>query len=118
MTDDTFWNYIDLLDWSKEENDAIIAPLVHRLRIAGAKDIIAFEATMTDKLRLLDTFDHASRWLDDDGEVSSVDQFLYACAAVVANGEAVFSSVLFDPALFPDDVTFEPLLEVAELAYR
>jgi hypothetical protein len=48
----------------------------------------------------------------------SVDDFLYARCAVVANGKAFYENVLNNPSEMPTDLTFEPLLYIAMHAYK
>ena len=118
MTDITFWEYIDLIDWSQPDDERIVKPLVAALQRSGAESIVAFEAVMTNKLRALDTKAHAAHWSDERGRVRSVDSFLYARAAVVASGRKTYDAILEEPTHFPSDTTYEPLLEVANTAYK
>ncbi|MCB0519396.1 MAG: DUF4240 domain-containing protein [Lewinellaceae bacterium] len=48
----------------------------------------------------------------------SVDDFLYVRCAVVAEGETAFKKVLANPPSIPQDITFEPLLQLASRAYE
>ena len=75
--------------------------------------IYQFEDKLSEKLYLLYTRQHALNFR----KPLSVDVFLYARCAVVANGEVAFEIGLNDPAQIPTDVDFEPLLYIASDAY-
>lgn len=113
-----FWNLIDQLDWSQEENDeAVVAPLVQYLQLQPLSHIYRFADILAEKLYELDTKSFAKVFLEEEGYLSS-DDFLYARCAVVANGKVYFENVLSEQEPMPTDVTFEPLLYVPMKAYK
>ncbi len=114
LSDEQFWQIISLLDWSKlDDNEAVVAPVVAHLSNLPVSFIYQFEDKLSEKLYQLDTRQHAVKFR----KPLSVDVFLYARCTVVANGEAVFQTVLNNPSEMPIDVDFEPLLYIASDAY-
>lgn len=121
FTEDDFWDLVALLDWSDEENDAkVVEPLVKALEQGPLANIYRFEDILSEKLWQLDTLKHAQVFFDDPEEEGflSVDDFLYARCAVVANGKDYFIRVLNNPSEMPPELTFEPLLSIASVAYK
>lgn len=123
MEDADFWRIMALLDWAQLGNDdKVIEPAVADLARKGSRDIKRFAETLAYKLFCLDTREHARHIgegsFTDDGDFFSVDAFLYARCAVVANGPEVFEAVLGNPAEMPKDVEFEAILGVPELAWE
>lgn len=121
FTESDFWDVVNQLDWSKEDDDEkVVEPLVSLLAESPIAHIYRFSDILAEKLWHLDTYAHAKVFLDDPEEegLLSVDDFLYTRCAVVANGQAYYEKVLNDPALMPTDLTFEPLLYVALKAYK
>lgn len=115
MTPRLFWDYIDRLDWTASNDTTIVAPLIDLLQQQEPADIYSFEAYLSKCLYQLDTEAHAAVFGPD---YLSPDDFLYARAAVVANGKAIFETVLEYPGKMPTEVSFEPLLYVARTAYE
>jgi hypothetical protein len=116
-----FWDVIDRLDWSQEQDDEkVVEPLVAFLAAGPIAHIYRFSDLLAEKLWHLDTSAHAKVFLDDPEEAGylSVDDFLYTRCAVVANGRAYYENVLNNPVQMPADLTFEPLLYVALKAYK
>ncbi len=116
-----FWQTIAQLNWSNEEDDAsIIAPVIQILMQQPLAYIYRFADILSEKLWQLDTKDHAQVFLEDAEEEGylSVDDFLYARCAVVANGRDYYEKIRQNPAEMPIDATFEPLLYVAISAYK
>lgn len=116
-----FWILISRINWSAPEESAVVEPLVDDLSRLPVEKIAGFQRVLTERLFELDTARHAREigagsYGSDEG--FSVDHFLDVRCAVVANGESYFRSVLADPQRMPKDVTFEPLLALAESAYR
>ncbi len=116
-----FWAIIDLLDWDKETDDAILAPAIQQLKNSPIAHIYAFEDKLSEKLYQLDQ----QKMAENIGENAyqkdkyfSVDLFLYARACVVANGKAAFEEVLENPLSMPKGITFEPLLSLAARTYE
>ncbi|MFN0034695.1 MAG: DUF4240 domain-containing protein [Saprospiraceae bacterium] len=119
MTQEQFWELIDLLDWSKTgDNAAVAAPLVEALAAMPVGSIHQFEDILSEKLWRLDTRAHAQASKSDDPNgYLSADGFLYDRCCVVANGRAFYESVLNEPAKFPAGCSFSALLSVASEAY-
>lgn len=120
-TEADFWNTINLLDWSKEEDDdQVVAPVITYLTQQPLAHLYRFSDILSEKLWQLDTRAHAQVFLDDPEEEGylSVDDFLYTRCAVVANGKDYYEKVLNNPQLMPPDLTFEPLLYIALKAYK
>ncbi|HFA51532.1 MAG TPA: DUF4240 domain-containing protein [Bacteroidetes bacterium] len=118
LTEEGFWEIIDLLDWAHTGDDEkVLQPAVAYLAEQPLSHIYQFVDMLAKKLFELDTKQHAQVFLDTEGYLSS-DDFLYARCAVVANGKKVFESILHNPSEMPTDVTFEPLLHLADFAYQ
>ena len=116
-----FWGIISKLDWNKVGNDAaVLEPAVDFLSRQPLSHVYQFVDQLAEKLHRLDTKAHAQVFLDDDEDEGylSPDDFLYARCAVVASGETAFKAVLAEPAKMPTELTFEPLLHLANAAYR
>lgn len=123
MDNAQFWRIINLLDWECGGGDqAVLEPAVAALSQLPEDEIAGFEELLSQKLYALDTLSHATNVGEDayvdKSEYFSVDTFLYARCCVVANGEALYTSVLDHPAEFPKDVEFEALLSLASTAYE
>lgn len=119
LTEERFWELIDLLDWSKEgDDDAVTEPVVRALSEMPIPNIHQFEEILAEKLWHLDTRRHADASMreDPDGHFS-VDYFLYDRCCVVANGKAFYEEVLNDPNKMPSGISFEPLLYIADRAF-
>ena len=122
MTDEQFWQIIRLLDWKKNDDASVTAPAIAALSQYPAEDIAAFDELLAQKLYALDGRRYAEQtgqraYSDDPKRPFSVDGFLYSRCAVVANGKVFYEKVLQNPALMPQNYTFEPLLYLAEKAY-
>jgi len=123
MDNTQFWRIIGLFDWEREGDDeAVLEPAIDALSRLPLDEIAAFEEILSQKLYALDTLAHASNVGEDayvdKSEYFSVDTFLYARCCVVANGEALYTSVLEHPSEFPKDVDFEALLSLASKAWE
>lgn len=115
-----FWAIIDSLDWSQQDDDeAILQPAMGKLSEMPIANIHQFQDILSEKLWLLDTPKHAKRFIDahPKGRLS-VDDFLYARCAVVAEGQKYFAEVLASPEKMPLEIVFEPLLFLAASAYE
>lgn len=120
LQEDQFWEIISLLDWSQEENNQIIDPAVKKLAEQPVHFIYLFQDLLSEKLYHLDQQKFAIHIGEDawtEGTYFSVDNFLYARCAVVANGKAVYKEVIDSPTEMPKEVTFEPILSIARKAY-
>jgi Protein of unknown function (DUF4240) len=118
MDDDTFWDIIALLDWGRKRAQDIIAPAILELSTHPEAHIFSFEDLLAQKLHALDTERHAAILGWKQGSHFSTDGFLYARCAVVANGRDFYTKVLNKPDLISKENSFEPLLYLAEQAYR
>ena len=93
------------------------------MRLLGTwQQIALFEECLSYKLFLLDTKAHAKH-IGKDSYVNSkkhfsVDAFLYARCAAVANGRECYEAALKNPPEMPKDVEFEALLTIAPDAYE
>jgi hypothetical protein len=120
LSETQFWQIISLLDWSKTENDAILAPAIAHLAQLPISFMYQFDDKIAEKLFRLDAKNLAENIGEDAYKPEhyfSVDNFLYARCCVVANGKQFYDSVLSNPTLMPKDLTFEPLLSIASDAY-
>lgn len=121
LKEETFWQLIDLLDWKKEANKAIIEPLIQQLTTLPVGHIYNFQELLAQKLYQLDQQQFAEnigKFAYQDGFYFSVDHFLHVRACVIANGKAAFEEVLAAPKEMFKDLTFESLLTVASIAYE
>ena len=120
LTEEGFWQLIELLDWENEGGDtAVIEPLVQALSNMLNANIHQYEDILAEKLWLLDTLSHAEASIrDQKKDYVSVDGFLYDRCFVVANGKEFYEAVLHDPSKFPTGLSFERLLYVAHRAYK
>lgn len=120
MGDDQFWNLLTLLAWRGPDDDAIVAPLIDELAALPEDQIAGFQRSLCDKLHNLDQeiFARHLGAYSFGTEGFSPDHFLDVRCAVVANGRQFYESVLKDPSRMPKDREFEPLLYVAETAFR
>lgn len=118
LSSDACWELIDLLDWDQEEVDEeqVMEPLISALSELPIRSIYQFADWLSEQLWNLDTRSHAQVFLEADGFLS-VDDFLYARCAVVANGAEYYEQVLEHPSEMPTDITFEPLLSVPQKAF-
>ena len=119
MGEPEFWHIISLLDWGRKRSDDIMAPAVKALSLYPEEGIFLFEQLLAEKLHALDgeKFAKPLGWGNTSGRHFSVDGFLYARCCAVANGKAFYKQVLDNPSLMPKELTFEPLLYLAEKAH-
>lgn len=123
LDDKVFWEIIGALDWNEEGDDEkVLLPAVTKLSKLKVSEIKQFEETLSFKLFQLDTKEHAKNIgessFDEKENYISVDAFLYARCAAVANGENFYNNVLNHPAEMPKDIEFEALLSLASTAYE
>jgi hypothetical protein len=121
LTEKDFWAIIGLLDWSKEGEDSlVIEPAIHALQQESLSYIYRFADILSEKLWYLDTRNYAQVFLDNPEEEGylSVDDFLYARCAVIANGEQYYAKIKAKPNEMPTELSFEPLLYIAPEAYK
>lgn len=120
LSEDDFWKIIDALDWSKSDDDtSIVQPAVNLLSAMPIANIHQFQDILSEKLWLLDTKSHAQLFIaaHPKGRLS-VDDFLYARCAVVAEGQQYYEKVLQSPEEMPQELVFESLLYIAAEAYH
>lgn len=121
MTEEDFWNLIDLLDWSMEGNDeGVVKPLVEALSQRSKEEICEFEEELSQKLFQLDDEAYAVKrgfFGRKKKGYTSADGFLYSRCVVIANGNEFFKEVIRNPKQFPHDLEFEMLLVVSNLAF-
>lgn len=123
MSDELFWKIIDSFDWQYEGDDKkVLAPAVSILKNLPVEEIQKFEETLSYKLYLLDTKEHAKNIgeysYDETQNYFSADIFLYIRCAVVVNGKDFYNEVLKHPKKMPKDLEFESLLYLASTAYE
>jgi len=120
MSEEQFWSIIVLLDWTRQDGpEAVMASAVIALAALSKAAIHRFEDIMSEKLWSLDTEAHALASLGGNAdERLSEDLFLYDRCGVVAQGKTFFEQVLHNPAKFPVNQSFSPLLRVARIAYE
>lgn len=121
LTIKDFWAIIEQLDWSKEGDDSlVIEPVIQALQKESLSYIYRFADVLSEKLWHLDTRSHAQVFWDNPEEEGylSVDDFLYARCAVVANGEKYYNKILKRPSDMPTELSFESLLYIAPEAYE
>ena len=121
MADELFWEIISMFDW-KADYEKVIQPAVEYLSKLEISDIEQFQENLTYKLYCLDTIEHAKNIgtfsYDEKREFFSVDSFLYARCAVVANGKDDYENALKNPTQMPKDIEFEDLLYLSLTAYE
>ncbi|MFB8427114.1 DUF4240 domain-containing protein [Priestia megaterium] len=121
MEDQEFWNIISLFDWDKQDEEEIIDPAVNKLATFTVWNIRRFEESLSYKLFLLDTLEHAKEIgeysFSEKNQNFSPDLFLYARCAAIAAGKQVFENILNDPKQMVKDAEFEILLSLASQAY-
>lgn len=122
VSEDYFWDLIELIDWNQETDSKILSPLLDRLVSLSQENICQFKEILSEKLFRLDTKEHA-RFIGDysykEEESSfSPDIFLFTRALVVAKGKDFYSRVLFNPKLMPKNSDFEAILYLPAEAYK
>ncbi len=122
LSEAVFWEIIGLLDWAETgDDDAVLKPAIVRLAGLPVGFIYQFADLLAEKLYALDTRRHAEQMGESaykNEEHFSVDEFLYTRCAVVANGQAYYETVLYDPMQMPKDLDFESLLNLSADAYE
>lgn len=117
FTEESCWALIKQLDWNEGDDEQIVAPLISSLVDESVAHIYQFSDWLAKKLWLLDTPAYAKNMIAQD-DFLSVDDFLYARCAVVANGETYYGTVLNNPEQFPTTVTFLSLLYAPLVAFE
>jgi len=122
MNEKRFWEIISLLNWTQDDDNAVIEPAVNALSKHTIAEIYKFDDILSEKLYALDHEKYAKNIGRHSINNSSNDNFfsdifLFARACVVANGREIYQEVLENPEEMPKDIDFEPLLYLAEKAY-
>ncbi len=122
LSQDDFWDIIDLLNWDEEGNDdAVIAPAVQQLSQLSEEEILAFQEILSQKLFMLDGEKYAREIGRDcfKGNIKqfSKDWFLAVRCCAVANGQLFYNDVLLDASNIPKDLGFAALTTLAPSAY-
>lgn len=122
LSEELFWQIIGLLDWSDSENsETVLASAIKKLAEQPTRFIYQFQDLLSKKLFELDAKKFAENIGEDawtEGKYFSVDNFLYARCCVVANGLEAYQAVTADPKSMPKNLTFEPLLSLADKAFE
>jgi uncharacterized protein DUF4240 len=114
-----FWRIIECIDWSKKNSKDKLAPAIKLLSEMPVVNIYLFADKLAEKLFLLDTRQHGDAYLAHEGDdYLSVDDFLYVRCAVVAEGKDYYEDVLKNPSELTSEISFEPLLNLADHAYK
>ena len=122
LSQDDFWDIIDLLNWDEEGNDdAVVAPAVQQLSQLSKEEILAFQEILSEKLWQLDGEKYAREIGRDsfNGNIKqfSKDWFLAVRCCAVANGQLFYNDVLLDATNMPKDLGFAALVTLAPSAY-
>lgn len=118
MDETHFWRIIEQLDWQQEGDDeAVLAPAIAALSRFPETAIRAFADIQAKLLYQLDGKSYADAYAPGDNYFSA-DGFLYARCAVVANGRETYYNILEHPEEMPQDIGFESLLSLPELAWQ
>jgi len=122
LSEKEFWKIIDLLDWEKRKATTIMAAAINHLSKLSVEQIKAFDDIFSEKLYQLD----GQQYAENTGQNAyqgvdmpfSVDGFLYTRCMAVAQGKAIYESIITDPTKMVKDDSFEPLLSLASQAYQ
>lgn len=122
LSEEEFWEIIDLLDWKKRKVAKITALAINHLIKLSVKQIAAFDDILSEKLYQLD----GQKYAENTGQNAyqgadqpfSVDGFLYARCMAVTKGKVFFESIISDPTKMVKDDSFEPLLNLASQAFQ
>lgn len=117
MNENLFWEILDLLDFQKEEAKEIIRPCINRLMDYEAEEIFHFEEILSEKLYSLDGRMFADH-ISELKKYFSADSFLYFRCGALVEGKDFYYRLLKNPSCFSEVNPFEPVLSIAERAYR
>ena len=118
LSEEQFWQLINCLDWTKQDDNEIMAKAAQALSNMPVANIYLFKDILSEKLYRLDTRAHANAYkAKQEDDYLSVDDFLYVRCAVVAEGKDYYEKVLNNSSEMPIEITFEPLLSLADDAY-
>jgi hypothetical protein len=115
MTEENFWELIDLIDWRHEPSRENMLKMIKAgLRREVPEEVEKFQEILVEKLRVLDTPDFWKATKETSG-----DSFLYIRLYVVGKGKNYFLNVCSRRIKMPDyNHWFEGLLSVARLIYQ
>ncbi len=122
MTDERFWQLVDLFDWDEEGNDTmVIEPTVDALSALTDEDICGFQETLHNKLFELDA-EKFARHIGRESyrsqqEYFSKSWYLNVRCCAIANGEDLFDDIIDTPENMPKDLGFRAICRVAPEAY-
>lgn len=118
FSDTEFWQILAALDVSKTTAKDILAPAIKQLADMPVVNIYLFADKLAQKLYQLDTKAHGAAYLaNEEDDYLSVDDFLYVRCAVVAEGKTYFEHILKNPSELSNEISYEPLLNLADHAY-
>ncbi|MEM8528792.1 MAG: DUF4240 domain-containing protein [Bacteroidota bacterium] len=113
----SFWQFIEKIDWIQNNKQERLKPLVEALKDASVSSINEFSEQLATVLNQLDGPEYYEN-LKSQANGVSADTFLYARCQVVAKGKTFFEEVLRHPEKMPAEADFEGLLYVAREAYE
>ena len=121
MSEDTFWKFFLLLDWSHPDPQGIIEPAIRHLYGKSVYEIRNFAEILSEKLYYLDTKQHAENMgknaYSDASKIFSVEDFLGRRCLIVARGKILYQEILEDPTKMPLSNEFIALLDIVPQAY-
>ena len=98
LSENNFWEIIDLIDWKKKSHTKQLEKAVTQLATLPLSSIYIFADKLSEKLYSLDTKANAEAYSKNEiDNFLSVDGFLYARCAVIAEGKEYYETVLTDP---------------------
>lgn len=121
MNEEIFWKILSLLDFNQEDPREMIRPCINHLMDFEPEDIYQFEEILAQRLYEIDGKLFAENCGDSSyrqGKYFSVDSFLYLRCGALTKGKDFYEEILHDPILFNKVLPFEPILYIAERAYK
>lgn len=117
MTEDTFWEISDMLDWSKEGNDEnVLFPVIYYLSKQSDHEIFEFENIMSKLLYNIDSKEIAKE-LYGTTKYFSADLFLYQRCVAIINGKEYYNSIFNRKKRLNPNREFESILYVPMKAW-
>lgn len=107
-----FWRIIKMFDWSRGDDDGVLAPAIEHLAELSDADIFKFEDILAELLYNLD-----NRQIAMELRSKSDDLFLYQRCVAVANGQGYYASILYRGRKLNPDLEFEALLYLPKKAW-
>ncbi|MFN7120343.1 MAG: DUF4240 domain-containing protein [Saprospiraceae bacterium] len=119
LSEADFWQIINKIDWSQKTTETQLQSAVQALAQMPVTSIYLFADKLSEKLYQLDTRAHGDAYVvNEDDDYLSVDDFLYVRCAIVAEGQQYYENILQHPAELNNEISFEPLLHLADDAYK